>query len=126
MKILLVSMSSLHFFRWTEQLHDSGHELHWFDILDGGGQVSRLKNVSQITGWKLRYKYPGRYFIKSKLPWLYRLIQKINTNNTEVVFEKALQDIKPDVIHSFALYVACTPILKTMLRYPKIPWIYSS
>jgi glycosyltransferase involved in cell wall biosynthesis len=126
MKILLVSMPTLHFFRWTEQLQDSGHELNWFDILDGGEQVARLKNVGQITGWKLRYNYPGRYFIKRKLPWLYQLIQKINTKDTEAVFEKVLQEIKPDVVHSFALYVACAPILGTMLKYPKITWIYSS
>jgi hypothetical protein len=64
MKILLVSMPTLHFFRWTEQLKSSGHELYWFDILDGGQKVEKLQNVTQIKGWKRRFKYPGYYSIK--------------------------------------------------------------
>ncbi len=34
MKILMVSMSSLHFIRWVDQLKDSGHEVFWFGIND--------------------------------------------------------------------------------------------
>ena len=126
MKILLVSMPTLHFFRWTEQLQGSGHELYWFDILDGGQTVERLRNVEQITGWKRRLNYPGYYSIKSKLPLLHKAIQKINTCNTETVFQKLIQDIQPDLVHSFALYVACAPILQTMLKFKDLCWVYSS
>lgn len=126
MKVLMVSMPSLHFFRWTEQLKDSGHEIYWFDIADGSKEVERISWVHQITGWKLKFKYPGRYLIKNKMPQFYNFIQKFNTNSTAKVFERVLQEIKPDVVHSFALYVSCSPILEVMQRNKHIKWIYSS
>ena len=33
MKILIVSMRSIHTIRWVNQLKDSGHEVFYFDIL---------------------------------------------------------------------------------------------
>lgn len=126
MKILMVSMPSLHFFRWTEQLKDSGHEVYWFDITDGGKEVERINWVHQITGWKLKFNYPGRYFIKNRVPSLYRFIQKFNENNIAEVFEEKLRETQPDAVHSFALYVSCTPILEVMKRHTYVKWIYSS
>ena len=35
-------------------------------------------------------------------------------------------DVKPDVVHSFALYISCSPILQVMNKYSQIKWIYSS
>ena len=76
MKILLVSMPTLHFFRWTEQLKDSGHEVHWFDIVDGSA-TERLPWVNKINGWKLKHpNFKGRYFIKNRLPFLYITIKE--------------------------------------------------
>ncbi|MFV5686300.1 glycosyltransferase family 4 protein [Flavobacterium sp. GB2R13] len=126
MKILMVSMPNLHFFRWTEQLQGAGHEIFWFDINDSRKKVERLDGVKQIVGWKLRWDFPGRTFVKQKSPTFYRLIQKINERNTVKVFEKKLLEIKPDVVHSFALYISCTPILRVMNKYPKMKWIFSS
>ena len=126
MRILMVSMPSLHFFRWANQLKDAGHEVYWFDIKDGGQKVSRIDWIRQITGWKLKYNYPGRYFIKNKLPQLYKLIQKINEHNAAKIFEQHLLEIKPDAVHSFALYVSCSPIISVMEKYTDIKWIYSS
>lgn len=122
----MVSMASLHFFRWTEQLKDSGHEVYWFDVLDSGTPSDRISWVYQIVGWKRRLDFPGRYFLKSKAPRIYKIIEKINNRNTAKSFEKYLIEVKPDVVHSFALYVSCTPILSVMLKHDKIPWIYSS
>ncbi len=122
MKILMVSMNSIHFQRWTEQLRDSGHEVHWFDIRGGGENVS-LDFVIQHTNWKYRFK-KGRYLFKKishALPFLTGLFER----NTATIFQKKLQEIQPDVVHSFALYVSCTPILKVM-KASKTPWIYSS
>lgn len=122
MKILMVSMNSIHFQRWTEQLRDSGHEVHWFDIRGGGENVA-LDFVQQHTNWKYRFK-KGRYLFKKisrVLPFLTGLFEQ----NTATIFQKKLQEIQPDVVHSFALYVSCTPILKVM-KTSKIPWIYSS
>ncbi len=126
MKILMVSMPSLHFYRWVEQLKDSGHEIYWFDVVDGGEEVLRIDWVHQIVGWKRKYNFPGRYFIKEKFPKLYRIIKKFNEYDTGVIFEQQLKKIKPDVVHSFALYVSCTPIINVMNKYPSIKWIYSS
>ncbi len=68
MKILLVSSTSLHFVRWTDQLKESGHEVYWFNIHDTG-YVNDLSWVDQIIGWKQKYpNLKGRYFIKKRLP----------------------------------------------------------
>ena len=126
MKILMVSMNSIHFVRWTQQLENSGHEVFWFDILDGG-RAEGLSWVHQITGWKQRYSnFKGRYFFKKKLPFLYKKLSFLFEYNTGEMFEKVLEEIKPDVVHSFVLYISCTPILSVMQKHKEVPWIYSS
>lgn len=125
-KILMVSMPTLHFFRWVNQLQEADFEVYWFDVTDGGNHIPKIDWVHQITGWKLRWNYPGRSFLKSKTPKLYKRIQRINERNTADVFEEMLKEIQPDVVHSFALYVSCSPIVSVMERYPNTKWIYSS
>lgn len=120
MKILMVSMNSIHFRRWTSQLKDSEHEVFWFDIKGAGGHVSSLDFVKQKTDWRLRIK-KGRYALK-KIPFLKSLIE----NNVAEAFEKYLLEVQPDVVHSFVLYMSCAPILKVMKKYPHIKWIYSA
>lgn len=126
MKILMVAMPSLHFFRWTEQLKEAGHEVYWFDISDGGAKVARIAWVHQIVGWKLLWDFPGRHFVKKNFPKLYQWLQQFNEQNTATVFEKKLLEIQPDAVHSFALYVACAPIIEVMEKHKHIKWIYSS
>lgn len=126
MKILLVSMNSIHFQRWTSQLKDSGHEIYWFDIRDGS-YSGKLSWVNQIVGWKQRFpKLKGRHFIKKKTPWFYKQLRVLIEHNTAEVFEKVLKDLQPDVVHSFALYVSCAPILSVMKRHHQLKWVYSS
>ncbi len=122
----MVSMPSLHFFRWTEQLKDAGHEIYWFDVIDGGAKVERISWIHQIVGWKLKWEYPGRYFIKDKLPKVYALLQQFNENNTAKIFEQKLLEIQPNVVHSFAMQISCIPILNVMQNHQSIKWIYSS
>ena len=126
MKILLVSMPSIHFYRWTDQLKNEGHEILWFDIIDGGKKVEQLNWVKQFVGWKLKRNYFGRYFVKSKFRKLYRFLQRFNENDTAKEFERVLKKENPDIVHSFALYVSCTPIYQTMMKYRDIKWVYSS
>lgn len=126
MKILMVSMPCLHFFRWAEQLQDSGHEVYWFDVTDGGKKVERIHWVKQIIGWKFRWNYPGRSFMKINFPRLYGFIQRFNERDTKKIFERHLLEIQPDIVHSFALYISCAPILQVMNKYQNIKWIYSS
>ncbi|NNC50935.1 MAG: glycosyltransferase [Flaviramulus sp.] len=126
MKILMVSMNSIHFERWTEQLKDTGHEIYWFNVRDGG-YSHKLSWVKQIVGWKHKYpNFKGRTFIKKSIPWLYEKLGFIFTNNTEKAFEKSILEIKPDVVHSFVLYISCVPILTVMQKHSDIKWIYSS
>ena len=125
MKILMVSMNSLHFIRWTNQLKDAGHEVHWFDIKDGA-KIKGLSWVNQINDWKLKYDYPYRYFVKRRLPGLYNFLNRFVGVKPATAFEQELLRIKPDVVHSFALYVSASPILEVMNRHASVKWIYSS
>ncbi len=119
-------MNSIHFVRWTEQLKDSGHDVYWFDILDGG-KSERLPWVTQIVDWKQKFKnLKGRYFLKKKAPFLYHKLSFLFENNISKIFEKALRDIKPDVVHSLVLYISCVPILSVMQRHYDLPWMYSA
>ena len=122
----MVSMNSIHFVRWTQQLENSGHEVFWFDILDGG-KSTQLPWVQQITGWKQKFpNFKGRYFLKKKFSFLYKKLGFLFEYDTENVFEKILLNVKPDVVHSFVLYISCAPILKVMQKHNQIPWVYSS
>ncbi|MCL6294667.1 glycosyltransferase [Jejuia spongiicola] len=126
MKILLVSMNSIHFVRWTEQLKNAGHDVYWFNILDGN-KAARLPWVKQITGWKQKYpKLKGRHFFKKNLPFFYKKFSFLIEHNTVKAFEKVIENVKPDVVHSIVLYISCTPILHVMQKHYNLPWIYSS
>ena len=126
MKILMVSINSIHFERWTNQLQESGHEVHWFNVRDGGFS-EKLSWVNQIVGWKFKFiNNKARVFIKKRWPWLYNKLSFLIENSTEKAFEKVLLEIQPDVVHSFVLYISCVPILPVMQKYPNIKWMYSS
>lgn len=126
MKILLAAIPNHHFFQWVNQLKDSGYEVYWFDVTDGGEIVSKINWVIQIKGWKLKYDYPLRHSIKNKLPVMYKYIQKYNEKSVTTVFNDLLQEIQPDIVHCFEMQLAGLPILETMQRYGNIKFIYSS
>ncbi|SDL41130.1 Glycosyl transferase 4-like [Salinimicrobium catena] len=126
MKILMVSIFAPHFFNWTEQLKYSGHEVYWLDVFDSKTRVKKIDFVQQITGWRYKTDYPGRYFVKNKLPGLNVVINHINERDLEKVFEQKLAEINPDVVHSFVMHLSCFPIYEVMKRNPQIKWIYSS
>lgn len=126
MKILMLSIFAPHFFNWTEQLKDSGHEIYWLDIFDSGTRVPQIDFVHQINGWRYRWNYPGRYFLKRKAPKVTRLINNLNERDLKKFLEEKLREIKPDVVHSFVMYLATAPVREVMQRHPQIKWIYSS
>ena len=69
MKILFVSMHSIHAIRWIENLKDTSHELYWFDVL-GIGKLDTIERVKQFANWKHR-KLPyikGEYFLSKRFP----------------------------------------------------------
>ena len=126
MKILMVSMFSNHFFNWTEQLKESGHEIHWLDVFDSKTKVDRIDFVHQIIGWRNRVDYPGRYWVKNHLPQVNKFVNKCNQRNLADFVDKKIQELKPDVVQSFVLFSAAYPIIAVMEKYPNIKWIYSA
>lgn len=121
MKILVVSMRSIHTIRWLSQLKDSGHEVHWFDILNTG-YINELDWVTQHTNWRHKLgNFKGRTFLKKNLPYLHSLLE----NDVETKFEALLKEVKPDLVHSFALHIAAFPILEIMKQHD-VKWLYSS
>jgi glycosyltransferase involved in cell wall biosynthesis len=126
MKILMLSIFAPHFFNWTEQLRDSGHEIYWLDVYDSNTKVEKIDFVKQITGWRYKWDHPGRYFLKSKAPGLTRLLNRVNERKLEYIFEEKLREIQPDVVHSFVMFIAGYPVLKVMKKNPQVKWVYSS
>ncbi|MBP0904527.1 glycosyltransferase [Mariniflexile gromovii] len=125
MKILMVAIPNHHFFQWVNQLKDSGYEVFWFDVTDGGPKSDKIAWVTQIKGWKLRWDFPFRTTIKKIFPKLYALIQKLNERSVTSVFNKILIDIKPDIVHCFEMQLSGLPILSIM-EINMLPFIYSS
>lgn len=126
MKILFISMPSIHVIRWIENLKDSSYELYWFDVL-GRGKLETLDSVHQFTNWEKR-KLPyikGEYFLSKKAPRIYEKIVPFLEVTANEALEKIILEIQPDVIHSFEMQSCSYPILKTMQKYPHIPWLYS-
>ncbi len=119
-------MFANHFFNWTNQLKDSGHEVHWIDVFDNGSEVVNIQWVKQTINWRRRVDFPGRQSIKRHLPFLSNFISTINERKLAEVFEKKLKEIKPDIVQSFVLFSACAPILSIMNKNPRIKWIYSA
>ncbi|WP_099709495.1 glycosyltransferase [Flavobacterium sp. 9] len=126
MKILLISMSSIHAIRWIENLKDTSYELYWFDVI-GKGKLETLDSVNQFTDWKKR-KVPhikGEYFLSKKAPFLYEKILPFVEVTANEELERIILEIQPDIVHSFEMQNCSYPILKTMKKYPKIKWLYS-
>lgn len=126
MKILFISMPSVHVIRWIENLKDTSYELYWFDVL-GRGRLETLDTVRQFTAWKKR-KLPhikGGYFLSKRFPFLYETIQPFLEVTANEALEKIILEIQPDIVHSFEMQSCSYPILKTMQRYPSVKWLYS-
>ncbi|QIH39524.1 glycosyltransferase family 4 protein [Flavobacterium sp. Sr18] len=126
MKILFISMPSVHVIRWIANLKDTSYELYWFDVL-GRGRLETLDSVRQFTAWKKR-KLPynkGEYFLGKRFPFLYKTIQPFLEVTANEALEKIILQIQPDIVHSFEMQSCSYPILKTMRKYPNIKWLYS-
>ncbi len=121
----MVAIPNHHFFQWVNQLKETGHDVYWFDVTDGGSKSPKIKWVTQIKGWKLKWDFPLRSTIKKKFPKLYKSIQKVNEKDVSIAFKKALDSIQPDIVHCFEMQLSGLPILPIM-EQNTIPLIYSS
>ena len=126
MKILFISMPSVHVIRWIENLKDTSHELFWFDVLDRG-RLDTLESVTQFVEWKKRKVQPikGEYFLSKKYPTVFEKIQPLLEVTANEALEKIILEIQPDIVHSFEMQGCSYPILKTMQKYHNIKWLYS-
>jgi glycosyltransferase involved in cell wall biosynthesis len=126
MKILFISMHSVHTIRWLENLQDAGHELYWFDVLNRGS-LNTIDSVTQFTGWSKR-KLPyikGEYLVSKKWSSFYNKIQPFLEVTADEKLYEIINDIKPDLIHSFEMQSCSYPIQKAMQKFPSIKWMYS-
>ena len=126
MKILFVSMHSIHAIRWIENLKDTHHELYWFDVTNNG-KLNTINKVHQFTNWKKRkISYiKGEFFLRKNYSSLYHLLNPFFEITANEYLEEVIQEIKPDLIHSFEMHSCSYPILKTMIKYKQIKWLYS-
>lgn len=126
MKILMVSMFSLHFFRWAEQLKECGHEIFWIDVYDSNTNIQEIDFINQIVGWRTRWRYPGRYWLKKRWPFMFNFINYLNNKDLSDFVEQKIREIEPDVIHTFVMQSATLPLNGIMAKFPHIKWIYSA
>lgn len=128
MKILLVSMPSLHVMRWVENIDQSQHELFWFDVMGRGVlHTPLIPKTKQFVNWKTRkIKYiKGEFFLSKRLPEIYNKIKPVLEVTEEEQFLQLLATIQPDVVHSFEMQNCSYPLLKPMQKYSNLKWIYS-
>lgn len=126
MKILLVSIPSIHVVRWLENLNVAQHQLYWFDVL-GKGRLPTEIDIQQITNWEKR-KVPymkGEYFLQRKFPAFHNTLQPFLEVTANEKLEQILIKIQPDLVHSFEMQSCSYPILETMQKFPQIKWLYS-
>jgi glycosyltransferase involved in cell wall biosynthesis len=126
MKILLVSMHSIHAIRWIENLKDTDHELYWFDVTNKG-RLNTIDKVTQFIDWKKR-KIPaikGEYTLYKKFPEIHSKIKHLFEVTESEALEKIILEVNPDVIHSFEMQSCSYPIVKAMNKFPNLKWMYS-
>ena len=122
----MVAIPNHHFFRWANQLEQSGYEVFWFDVSSSGSNSPQIPWVTQFTNWKLKWDFPFRTRIKKQLPALQPILTKVNEVDVNKAFKKVLEKVKPDVIHCFEMKLSIKPIFKTLKTAENIPLIYSS
>jgi glycosyltransferase involved in cell wall biosynthesis len=126
MKILFISMPSIHVIRWIENLKETDFELYWFDILNRG-KLETIDRVTQFTEWKKR-KVPyikGEYTVSKNLPQIYNKFLPFLEVTISKQLESILLKVSPDIVHSFEMQSCSYPILKTMNKFKSLKWIYS-
>lgn len=126
MKILFISMPSIHAIRWIENLKNTNNELFWFDVTNKGA-IDSLQNVTQFVDWKQR-KLPifkGEYKFSKKIPNTYSKVKHIFEVTENEALEKIINEVQPDVIHSFEMHYCTIPVINTLNKFKSIPLIYS-
>jgi glycosyltransferase involved in cell wall biosynthesis len=128
---------SIHVARWISQLEGTGWDIHVFDARESSVVNPDLRGVTVYTcahppkldaNNKASYDWPfihGHYFLRTKSPWLSRMLIPPRVTTLEHVISK----LKPDIIHSLEMQHESYPLLDVKQKLGtgfSIPWIYSS
>jgi glycosyltransferase involved in cell wall biosynthesis len=119
-------MPSIHAVRWIENLNAAGHELYWFDVL-GKGELHTEITLHQFVNWKKR-KIPyikGEHFLRKNFSNFYDFIQPFLEVTANEKLAQIINEIQPDLVHSFEMQSCSYPILKTMQKFSAVKWLYS-
>ncbi|HLN96306.1 MAG TPA: glycosyltransferase family 4 protein [Flavobacterium sp.] len=125
MKILMIAIPNHHFFQWTSQLRDSGHEVTWFDINDDEVQSGRIPWVRQVKKWRRRLPLPFRHRIRRHFPSLSQWMEKRNHVAPDKAIRKTIAEVQPDLIHCFEMDLSGVPLID-VLEEVSVPVLYSS
>lgn len=126
MRILFISMNSIHAQRWIANMDNDQQELYWLNT-SSTGKMDLPQKVTQITDWQNRkIKYiSGEYFLRKKLSWIYNFMEPYLQVSIAEQLEILIQKIQPDVIHSFEMQSCSYSLVEVLNKYKNIPWIYS-
>ncbi|MCL7764204.1 glycosyltransferase [Polaribacter sp. Z014] len=123
-KILLVSIPSIHFFRWIHQLEGDEFELYYYNIRNNKIEHVFPVNCKIVNSESLR-PFKGEEFLKKKNDVLYQIVDNVFSFFWKSSFEKVLDAVKPDIVQAFELNTSAYPILSIMQRHKKIAFIYT-
>lgn len=126
MKVLFVSMPSVHFTKWIESIDNPNLELYWFDVTNRG-PIETKAAITQFVDWKKRKRkhVKGEFFLYKKFPFFYQKIKSFFELTESEKLIEIINEIQPDVVHSFEMQVCSYPILQAMQKNKNLPWIYS-
>lgn len=94
------------------------------DVTDAG-YSDRISWIHQITGWRLKWDYPGRSRLKKTVPSIYKVISQVNERSPQLELIKQIENVNPDVIHCFEMKFTGVPF-QNIWNNINVPLIYSS
>ncbi len=125
-RILMISMPSIHVVNWLRHLGSSTHEVAWFDVT-GRGTLNTDYPVRQYRNWQRR-KVPyirGEYWASKNLPGAFEKIRPFLEVTENEALVEIIKEFKPDIVHSFEMQSCSYPIFATLKEYSNLRWIYS-
>lgn len=121
-------MPSVHFFRWVDNLPIGFLDMYWLNITGSKYDVyhDKFKKTYLYTAKRKVAHIKGEYVLSKKFPFFYQKLRPLFEVTENVFLQTIIEELKPDIIHSFEMQSCSYPILKTMNKYSDIKWIYSS
>ncbi|MFY0604280.1 MAG: glycosyltransferase family 4 protein [Flavobacteriaceae bacterium] len=125
-KILCISIPSVHFIRWISML-EGHYELYYYNDRDMPIKYDLPENCKliEVKDYKSIRPFKGEVIIKRKNAKIYQLIDNLISFFYKSSFEKIIKKLNPDIVHAFELNTSAYPILSVMNRYKKLPFVYS-